>query len=249
MKNALLKTALLASLTALTACGGSSDGGSNSRPTNPSTPTNPGTVPGAKAPVADMIAFARGGDRQTRETGVVNYSRQAGGVTISADEIPGYGMGLVTRMENGKATVFSVAGEPLVTAATPNGVYTGEVNMNYKMDSAGQWQTAIGNMAIVLDMAEGTASVDSIVGNGNNNIEFMGGAQVANGRIAMNDAIVHVRDGEGWMISRETGTMDGIITTGTDVSAIVGTIGVDNGTNGFEMKGGFSTAWDQRYND
>lgn len=244
MKNLMTKTAMVACLAALAACGGGGGGGSS---TPAPTPT-PVTVPGANAPIAQMIDFAKQGSATPKQHGVMTFSHSAGGVVIKADEIPGYGVGLVTRMENGQATVFNTAGNPLVTTATPSGVYTGGIEMNYRMTENGQWQTALGDMAIVLDLANGTAGVDSIVGNANNNIEFMGEAQVANGRLSMTDAMVNLRDGQGAMISQERGTMNGIIATGSDTTAITGTVGSSNATTGFDMNGGFLTTYDPRHN-
>lgn len=245
MTNLILKTAMVVTLTALAACSG---GGSSSSTPKPTPTPDPVTVPGATASVNDLVNFARSGTSTTKDNGVVGYRRAEGGVVVTADQIPGYGVGLVTRMENGQATVFNMAGDPVVTAATPSGVYTGDLAMNYRMTEDGQWQTALGDMAIVLDLQNGEAHVDSIVGNANNNIEFMGSAEVNNGRLTMDDAIVNVRDGEGFMLGRETGTMDGIIATGSDTTAITGTVGSSNAQTGFDMKGGFLTTFDPEFN-
>lgn len=244
MKNLLLKTALLAALTAVAACSGG--GGSGGADTDPRPPVV--QAPGANASAAQLAAFAKQEDGIRASNGLVSHSKTVGDVTVTAQVIPGYGTGLVTRMEQGKKTVFAFDGDPVVSAATPDGVYTGQLNANYKVDRASQWQSSGGDMSIVLDTKNGQAHVDSMIGNGQSNMEYMGTAQVSGGRLTMNDGVVNVRDGEGFLISQEVGTLNGIVATGSETTAILGTVGSKNATSGFEMNGGFTTVYDPKYN-
>ncbi|GGF74838.1 hypothetical protein GCM10011402_29410 [Paracoccus acridae] len=242
-------TAALALAVLLGACSGSSNGGdaNENRP-------GPGVRPPLTEPLstktADLIAFAQAGHSSEFENGVMRAQNTvADGGFVRHDTVAGSKVSRVAYTGGAAAQdIYRVQGRDAVVTA-PSGVYTGEIDMTWQDGATAAWNRASGRMAIVLDLHEGHAFVDSIVGNANNNIEYMGDAQVNGDTLKSGNMIVHVRDGEGYFKHRVTGTLDGRIASGNGAAAILGTAGAHDAAKGFTMKGGFSTGFDQGFTD
>ncbi|PZO71673.1 MAG: hypothetical protein DI629_21370, partial [Mesorhizobium amorphae] len=137
--------AAVLAISALTACGGGGGGGSAPNPVptptqpKPAEPGNPADRP-ASGSAKDLAAFARTGAAKQMD-GYVRYTRAYGsGSSVSYDALPGGVAGLVTLSEAGKARVFDLNGSPMVSADTPSGVYTGDVDLDYRMTAGGDWR-------------------------------------------------------------------------------------------------------------
>lgn len=239
--------AAVLAISALTACGG---GGGGSAPNPVPAPTQPKPAePGnpASGSAKDLAAFARTGGAKQMD-GYVRYTRAYGsGSSVSYDALPGGAAGLVTLSEAGKARVFDLNGGPMVSADTPSGVYTGDIDLDYRMTAGGDWRAMRGNMAMSLDLEGGKVGIDSIAGNGSNVIEVMGEAQVSNGVIGGEDLTTRVRDAEGRFMFDAKGSVDGLVSGTGDDAGIAATFEGSH-ANGFGMNGGAVLVLDPEFN-
>ena len=264
----LAKTSLLLAFAlSLTACGGGGGGGGVSQPpvitdpgdtdpddTDPDDTVNPPVVGPLSTSTADLVTYAQAGTTAGFENGVMRSRnvKSADGVIHNAhyDSLAGSTNGRVTYVNSDGEAIYRLVGDTPTSVTAPSGVYTGEIDMSWKDGADDDLHTASGRMAIVLNLQSGSASVDSIVDdNANNVIQVIGSANVVGGALKGDAMTVLVGDAEGANIRNETGTLDGVIASGTDSSAIFGTVGSSNTANGWEMTGGFSTGFDQEHTD
>ena len=272
----MVKIKLLACVSAvalLAACGGGSGGGSvAAKPGSPEQPKDPSPKdPAPKDPeepidtdpknppkpdmpdlstIARMVKFAQAGSVRTRN-GVQTWTNIDGSTgvdrVVRVDVLPGFGPGLVTFADGANATVFSLAGKPLVTKATPDGIYAGDIKIDYRMDSGGQWQAMAGDAYMRLNMKTGDVFMDSIAGDDTHTIAALGWAKYKGGRIASDKIQVRINDGNEYLAVDKSGKLDAIVATGDGKSAIFGTVSGKH-ANGFEMKGGLVLPYAPEHN-
>lgn len=227
-------TAALLSALALSGCG-SSSGSVATTLTGPLSTSS-----------ADIAAFASQGETTTIENGVErtkNTATDGAGVhTAYVDGLPGSDVSRVTYIANSGEAIYRVLGTPQAVTHATTGIYSGNLDLTWRDGADDALHSDSGRMAIYLDMENGQAFVDSIVGgnNGANVIQVLGDASVNDGRLTGESMAVIVGDATGSNMRTETGSLDGLIANGSNTTAIMGTVESINLENGFHMTGGFS---------
>jgi len=241
--------------TALSACGGG--GGATSEvPPSVSPPTS---VAGpVSTEIADLIAFADAGTRTTmqfRDNAANTWvrSRQCGGdACVVVDRVPGAeGAGLVIYQNGEDAFIYDVFGSELASMEVPGGIYNGLLTANYRVGADGDWVATVGEMNIWLDMAEGTASIGGILpyaspSGGASSIQFFGDANLEEG--AFTDPNLRILVDAGNPTFFETsGTTSGLLVSGTDGAAILGTVEATGDPDLLLLEGGYAAMHDPRF--
>ncbi|WP_156102903.1 hypothetical protein [Thioclava atlantica] len=235
----LVRGSVLIAAVALSACGG---GGSVVAP-----PVYDPLVAPDGSDISSVIAFAKKGGTIDLGNGVTRYTNtqviNSKKYAAWVDVLPGYGDALVSFQTDDQGVTYTMTGDTPTVVSAPTGVYTGQIELSYKQTSADTWRVATGNVSVNLDLANGTAAIDSIASNADNNIEVFGNATVSGAQLASNTMTMRMRDGAGTLLYDKTGSLDGKIITGTDTSAIVGTVNATDSADGYELNGGLTTGY------
>ncbi|PTX52468.1 hypothetical protein IQ03_01279 [Gemmobacter caeni] len=253
------RTNLLASLflvPVLAACGGGGGATSEVRPVTPPPPSGP--VGPASTEIADLIAFADSGTRSTmqfRDNAANTWERSrqcSGNACVVVDRVPGAeGAGLVIYQNGRDAFIYDLFGAELATMDVPTGIYNGLLTANYRVGADGDWVATVGEMNIWLDMAEGTAAIGGILpyaspSGGASSIQFFGDATLASG--AFTDSNLKILVDSGNPTGFETvGTTSGLLVSGTNGAAILGTVGATGDRNLLLLEGGYAAMHDPRF--
>jgi hypothetical protein len=255
-----LKTSAVLVLTSLlSACGGA--GGSVSE-VSPSTPPPTGPAEGsglASTEIEDLISFADAGTSssmsfRTNEQNGWTRSRNCDGTAcVTVDRVPGAdGAGLVVYQNGDDVFIYDVFGSELATMDVPGGIYNGLLTANYRVGADGDWVATVGEMNIWLDMAEGTASIGGILpyvspdGTANSSIQFFGDADLADGAFTDPDMKVMVNSGNPSAFET-TATTTGLLISGDDGAAILGTVEANGDPDALLLEGGYAAMHDARF--
>ena len=254
MPNPLVKFILTGLFTsALSACGG---GGGATSEVSPVTPP-PSTGP-ASTEISDLIAFADSGTRTTmqfRDNAANSWERSrqcGGGACVVVDRVPGAeGAGLVIYQNGEDVFLYDVFGAELATMDMPTGIYNGLLTANYRVGADGDWVATVGEMNIWLDMADGTAAIGGILpyaspSGGASSIQFFGAATLENGSFTDPNLIILVDAGNPTFFET-VGTTSGLLVSGTDGAAIIGTVEATGDPNLLLLEGGYVAMHDPRY--
>lgn len=239
MKTTLRSIVAISALALMAACGGGSGVTSVPAPTKAPT-TNPNTPTAAKpasTSTADLVAFANaGGDTLAVRDDVLRVSRTFDGGSVSVDTVAGSKAGLVAYTNAKGVTEYRVNGTRKANIVVGSGSYNGPLQLTYRTSPNGALKSADGEFNMSVDFAGGTVATGGIAGNADNNIEFFGDAQIANGGFKDNATIVRLRDGNGVRIRDYTGSTDGMFVNGANGrDAAIGTVQA----TGLGLNGGF----------
>lgn len=248
----------------LSACGGGGGSVSQIQPTTPP-PTGPATGSGdeggglASTEIADLISFADAGsvsNMQFRDNVANGWTRSRncdGDACVTVDRVPGAdGAGLVVYQDGDDVFIYDVFGSEIATMAAPTGIYNGLLTANYRVGADGDWVATVGEMNIWLDMAEGTASIGGILpytspdGFAKNSIQFFGDADLEAGEFTDPDLRVLVNAGNPSFFET-TATTSGLLVTGEDGAAILGTVEATGDPAQLLLEGGFAAMHDPRF--
>ena len=266
MRNHQMKIAsflVLASL--LSACGGGGGATSQVQPVTPP-PTTPvsgsgpsGSTGLASTEITDLIAFADTGTRtnmQFRDNAANGWERSRnceGDACVTVDRIPGAGeAGLVIYQNGDDVFVYDVFGAELATMDAPSGIYNGLLTANYRVGADGDWVATVGEMNLLLDIAEGTVAIGGILpytspdGVANSSIQFFGDTELVAGEFTDPDLRVLVNAGNPSFFET-TATTSGLLVTGDDGAAILGTVEATGDPDLLLLEGGYVAMHDARY--
>jgi hypothetical protein len=258
VKNRYRKIALTGLVvSALSACGGAETSGAPPVVVRPPVVPPPTTGP-ASTEIADLIAFADAGTRtrmQFRDNAANGWerSRQCGGdACVVVDRVPGAeGAGLVIYQRGRDAFIYDVLGSELATMEVPTGIYNGLLTANYRVGADGDWVATVGEMNIWLDMVEGNAGIGGILpytspSGGRSSIQFFGDAPLENGTFT--DSTLKILVDSGNPTGFETvGTASGLLVSGTDGAAILGTVEATGDPALLLLNGGYAAMHDPRF--
>jgi hypothetical protein len=213
----------------------------------------------ASTDIADLIAFADKGTRtemQFRDNAANGWdrSRNCGGdACVVVDRIAGAeGAGLVIYQAGPDVFVYDVFGSELASMAAPTGIYNGLLTANYRVGADGDWIATVGEMNLWLDMADATVAIGGILpyasANGvqNSSIQFFGDADVVDGKFTDPNMRVLVNAGSPTFFET-TATTTGLLVTGDDGSAILGTMETTGDPDLLLLQGGYLSTHDPRF--
>ena len=265
MSNVPLKiTSICVFATLLSACGGG--GGATSQvqpttppPTGPSSGSSSGEAGLAGTGISDLITFADAGtlsNMQFRDNAGNGWERTRncdGDACVTVDRIPGEsGAGLVVYQNGDDVFIYDVFGSELASMAAPSGIYNGLLTANYRVGADGDWVATVGEMNLLLDMTDGRVSIGGILpytspdGVANSSIQFFGDADVVTGEFTDPDLRVLVNAGNPSFFET-TATTSGLLITGDDGSAILGTIESTGDPEQLLLEGGYASMHDDRF--
>lgn len=260
MRDTLLKISTLGVLSTLvSACGG---GGGSVSEVSPSAPPPNGPASGsglASTEIADLIRFADAGTRtdmnfRTNTANGWTRSRNCDGqACVTVDRVPGAETaGLVVYQNGDEVFIYDVFGSELATMDVPDGIYNGLLTANYRVGSDGDWVATVGEMNISLDMTAGTAAIGGILpytspdGVSNSSIQFFGDADLVDGEFTDPDMRVLVNSGNPSFFET-TATTSGLLITGDDGAAILGTVEANGDPGALLLEGGYAAMHDPRF--
>ena len=254
-------TALLLTVSMLSACGGGGGGDPVDPPPVDPTPT----LPTRDSTIADKMAFAEKGSKTVMNwvqdpdshayfaaPASSNYTAVgtpwnrirncSNGVCVQIDRLAGSDIGLVQYTNGSQDFIYDLAGKPVSNITLPSGQYNGPLEIRYRRTADGQWMLGTGDMGISLDMANGEALFGGIVDykasdGSDSSIEIYADGTVKNGELIDNGTTVHVNR-SGVDQQTLTGEIGGYLSHGTNADAIIGTVEAAS-NSGFQMTGGF----------
>jgi len=213
----------------------------------------------ASTEIADLIAFADTGTRtkmQFRDNAANRWERSRrcdGQACVVVDRIPGAtGAGLVIYQEGKDVFVYDVFGSEIAAMSAPTGIYNGLLTANYRVGADGDWIATVGEMNLWLDIEKGTVAIGGILpytspdGVANSSIQFFGDADVVAGQFTDSDLKILVNSGNPSGF-RATGTTSGFVVSGTDGSAILGTVEATGDPDLLLLQGGYTAMHDPRF--
>jgi len=246
----------------LSACGGGGGSVSQVQPTTPP-PTGPATGSAASGlastDIADLISFADAGtstDMNFRTNTANGWTRTRncdGDACVTVDRVPGAEeAGLVVYQNGDDVFIYDVFGAEIATMAAPSGIYNGLLTANYRVGADGDWVATVGEMNLSLDMTAGTVAIGGILpytspdGVANSSIQFFGDADVAAGEFTDPDLRVLVNAGNPSFFET-TATTSGLLVSGDDGAAILGTIEATGDPDQLLLEGGYAAMHDARF--
>lgn len=247
----------LALVALLAACGGGGSGTDGGSGSTVQPPVGGGTTAAPDgSDINSVISFAkRSGSYYALQNNVQRFetTQTIDGTTYTAwvDSVPGIGDAVVGYRVDNNQMVYTLNGDVPTAVTGLSGVYTGSIDMSYRMSPSGDWQVMSDNAAIQLDLQAGTFNIDSVASNGTDGFEVFGTGTVTNQTLASDTLTVRHRDGSGAFVKDYTGTIgENRMVQGSNGPDNLGLIGKfsSSDADGFEMNGAFDTQYSQQYN-
>ena len=254
-KMKLLSGPILIAAIALSGCGGGNTDGGGGAVVTP--PVSGGTTAAPDgSDINSVIAFAKqSGGYYAMQNDVKRYetTKTIDGTKYTAwvDSLPGIGDAVVGYRVDDNQVVYSLNNDIPTPVTALSGIYTGTINLSYRLSPSGEWRTMFNNGYIDLDLQAGTFTTDSIASNDTDTFEVFGSGTVANKTLSANDLTVRHRDADGNFLKDYTGSVgENRIVAGSNGptnQAIIGKISSSD-PDGFEMHGVFDYQYSKEFN-